>query len=142
MFFLEKCKHLILQTAKYEKNQKKRKNISQPYYKNAMYILQFCPSHKKRDVPHHTDMAHLNFILLCKKPYAGLFFHRFEIVFSYTAEWAYPIFRNIFKTCSRFNSSIWVTCCGVVDPSAYYASVLHNCILFLMVNILFSHPQM
>ena len=50
----------------------------------------------------------------------------FEIILTYTTNWAYPVVRDIFKSCFWLNATVWITYCGVVDISANFTNVLHN----------------
>lgn len=51
----------------------------------------------------------------------------FEIFFSYAAERAYPVCRNVFKGCSRCDAAVRVTDFRIVNITANHANVLvHN----------------
>lgn len=49
-----------------------------------------------------------------------------ELVFANTAQWAFEIFRKVFKCCARLNASLWHAYFWVVLPSADIANVLFH----------------
>ena len=57
---------------------------------------------------------------------AGPLLYRLEVFFSYSAQWAYPVCRKIFKCCSRSDSAVFVTDCRIIYISADYTYVLFH----------------
>lgn len=76
------------------------------------------------------------------KPYPSFFylnilfielvFYYKEVVFCYSAEWAYPIIWNIFKSCTWSDASVWVAYFWVVNVTTSFTFVfLHNVFFFI-----------
>lgn len=53
-------------------------------------------------------------------------FHWLEVFFAYSAQWANPVCRKIFKCCSRSDSAVFVTDCRIIYISADYTYVLFH----------------
>lgn len=54
-----------------------------------------------------------------------------EVLFTYAAERAQPICRQVFKLGSRGYAIVGVAHSGVVDIPAYFANVLFHCFCFI-----------
>ena len=56
-----------------------------------------------------------------------LLLNRLELLFTYTAKGANPIFGEIFKCDTRLNALFGITDCGVVNPLAHCTIIFfHN----------------
>ena len=56
-----------------------------------------------------------------------IFLLRLEFVFANATDGAYPVIGDILKRCSWLDATIGISYCGVIDVTAYFANVLHNC---------------
>lgn len=64
-----------------------------------------------------------------------LFLYDFKHVFSYSAQGAYPIVGNVFKSCSGGDASLGVSHSRIIYPVTYGANVLlHDCSCDIRVN--------
>lgn len=81
-------------------------------------------------------------VTIGESSFSSLFFYWREVVFTNSAKWAYPIFRDVFKCCSWSNASIFVANCWIIDVSANIANVLFHLFLFLVLIIIFIYSLM
>ena len=57
-----------------------------------------------------------------------------KLVFAYATDGAYPIIGDILKGCSWLDATVGISYCGVIDVTANFANVLHNCKCLVITN--------
>ena len=86
---------------------------------NYLYRFIITPHGYKKEKNRRKPQFHLLFLMIIQT--AGLL--SIEAVFSYAAERANPILRNIFPCCARSYSVIRVACFRVINITAYAAYI-------------------